>query len=316
MKSKYCLGSSKENLSNSESTKDSYGYSRFPETIERIEYGRFRNIYLYITEKCQLRCGHCYMGNRLKNNTSMPTEKVFSTLQLWRKMGGSKLSILGGEPTMHEDFVDICRYAKHLGYEKVILNTNGLRNTIQQLSQMESNEFSYIQVSLDGGSSFSHNKIRGSGTFNITWSTIEYLINRGFDTRVICTVNKKNRGDCLDLIERCEKAGVSLLKFHVFSTIGNGQGNTEWGMTPKEWINFYEELEDRKKHYNISIWYQPSYATSETIIKFIREGYKGCIGRTLDRISVFPDGKAYVCSYLFDTEFNMFNTGNGKILLN
>lgn len=46
---------------------DAYGHARLPssaydatpEHIDKIPYGRFRNVYLYITEACQLRCEHC-----------------------------------------------------------------------------------------------------------------------------------------------------------------------------------------------------------------------------------------------------------------
>jgi radical SAM protein with 4Fe4S-binding SPASM domain len=295
---------------------DLYGYARVPEHTDKIEYGRFRNVYLYITEKCQLRCGHCYMGERLERGKFMPILEVKHTLQLWRKMGGSKLSILGGEPTLHPDFIEICRYAKQVGYEKVILNTNGLRKALQPLSKMEPEEFSYIQVSLDGGSPQTHDLVRGNGTFNIAWKTAQELATRQFDTRIICTVNRKNRQDCLELIPKCEAIGATLVKFHVFSNIGNGQKNTEWAMSPVEWIEFYEELEAMKKNHKIQIWYQPTYANRENISRFKGQGYRGCVGRTLDRISIFPDGRAYVCSYLFDTTQNMFYMQDGEIKLN
>jgi radical SAM superfamily enzyme YgiQ (UPF0313 family) len=53
---------------------DTYGHARLPagahdtapDRVDKIPYGRFRNVYLYITEACQLRCRHCYMGERLK----------------------------------------------------------------------------------------------------------------------------------------------------------------------------------------------------------------------------------------------------------
>ncbi|MGB7127525.1 MAG: radical SAM protein [Candidatus Rhabdochlamydia sp.] len=295
---------------------DLYGYARVPEHLDRIEYGRFRNVYLYITEKCQLRCAHCYMGERLESAKFMPLSEVKHNIQLWRKMGGSKLSILGGEPTLHPDFIEICRYAKRVGYEKIILNTNGLRKSLQPLSQMDPEEFSYIQVSLDGGSSETHDLIRGPGTFNIAWKATQELAARKFDTRIICTVNRKNREDCLDLISKCEAIGVSLVKFHVFSSIGNGQKNAEWAISPTEWIEFYEHLERMKKGHKIQIWYQPTYANRSNISRFTEQGYRGCIGRTLDRISIFPDGRAYVCSYLFDTTQNMFFMENGEIKLN
>lgn len=123
---------------------DSYGYARVPEHVEKVKYGRFRNVYLYITEKCQLKCGHCYMGDRLNRALFMPLNKVKHTLVLWRKMGGSKLSILGGEPTLHPDFMEICSFAKEVGYEKVILNTNGLAKSKIVLSKMNPKDFSYV----------------------------------------------------------------------------------------------------------------------------------------------------------------------------
>lgn len=169
---------------------------------------------------------------------------------------------------------------------------------------------------MDGGSSSTHDLIRGKGTFRVSWKTTCELAQKGFDTRVICTVNAKNKEDCLDLITKCEEIGVSLVKFHVFSTIGNGQENDEWGISPDEWIIFYEELEKRKKDYQVQIWYQPTYANRKNVHRFTEQGYRGCIGRTLDRISIFPDGRAYVCSYLFDTNFNMFTMKGGDITLN
>lgn len=36
---------------NQSSINENYGWARFPETKDRIPYGRFRNVYLY-TEQC------------------------------------------------------------------------------------------------------------------------------------------------------------------------------------------------------------------------------------------------------------------------
>jgi radical SAM protein with 4Fe4S-binding SPASM domain len=38
--------------------------------------------------------------------------------------------------------------------------------------------------------------------------------------------------------------------------------------------------------------------------------------RTLDRISIFPDGRAYVCSFLFDTDLHFANMVDGRVVLN
>lgn len=298
------------------SSTDNYGFARAPETIEKIQYGRFRNVYLYITDECQLRCGHCYMGDRLEAATEMPLKEVFHNLTTWRKMGGSKLSILGGEPTLHPDFLEIVQYANHLGYEKVILNTNGLAPSRRILAAVRPDDFAYIQISLDGASSKTHDIIRGKGTFNQAWRTTSALCASGFDTRIICTVNRVNIDECLDLLPMADAIGVSLVKFHVFSGIGLGSRNEQWIVTPTDWIDFYERLETYKGKYKTRIWYQPTYARKHKVQRFANEGFRGCVGRTLDRISIFPDGRAYVCSYLFDTQLNYANMINGQITIN
>ena len=229
---------------------DGYGHARMPrnttapepDRIDRVAYGRFRNVYLYITEACQLRCQHCYMGERLGRALKMSLPQIISTLGTWRRLGGSKLTILGGEPTLHPDYCAAIRAAGRLGYEHVITTTNAQRPALKKFRQLEPGDFAYVQVSLDGGSASSHDRVRGDGTFGTALTTTAELTTRGFDTRIICTVNQANRDDVLNLLRLADELSVSLVKFHVFSTIGIGHGNPELAMTPPEWVGFCDEL--------------------------------------------------------------------------
>ncbi len=301
-----------------------YGFARLPspadaadlQYVDKVPYGRFRNVYLYITEACQLRCKHCYMGERLDRAVKMPIEKIRGTLQTWRKMGGSKLTILGGEPTLHPDFVESIRAAHTLGYEHVIITTNGLNPCIRKLRQMEVSDFSYVQVSLDGGSSATHDMVRGEGTFDEALVNIAELCSRGFDTRIICTVNSENMADAFSLMQIADEVGASLVKYHVFSTIGTGSSNDQMSVSPRDWIDFCRQLEIEAPKYTTRVWYQPTYAFKDEVDRYAAEGYRGCIGRTLDRISIFPDGRCYVCSYMFDTNLHFAEMHGGHVQLN
>lgn len=304
--------------------RDGYGHARVPRRhagpdpsrIDRAEYGRFRNVYLYISEACQLRCLHCYMGERLDRALKMPLPQITGWLTTWRRMGGSKVTILGGEPTLHPDFTEAVRAAGRLGYEQVVTTTNAQEPALRKFRRMAPEDFAYVQVSLDGGRPESHDAIRGAGTFEAALATTRELALRGFDTRIICTVNRANRDDALRLLELADQAGVSLVKFHVFSAIGVGHLHPRLAVTPPEWIEFCETLERVAVMYDTRAWYQPAYARPGQIERYAAEGYQGCIGRTLDRISVFPDGRAYVCSYLFDTRLNFAQMTDGQIVLN
>ncbi|MEU1546993.1 radical SAM protein [Nocardia sp. NPDC005745] len=303
---------------------DGYGHARMPrridlpapERIDRVAYGRFRNVYLYITEACQLRCEHCYMGERLERALKMPLPKIAETLTTWRKLGGSKLTLLGGEPTLHPYYCEAVRLSRQLGYEHVITTTNAQKPALKKFRQLAPDDFAYVQVSLDGGSRETHDAVRGTGTFDDAMETTRELAERGFDTRIICTVNKANERDVLQLLDIADVLGVSLVKFHVFSTIGTGHGNAEMAMTPPEWVKFCDNLNQVAPEYRTRVWYQPTYARRDQMERYAAEGYQGCIGRTLDRISIFPDGRCYVCSYLFDTDLYFAQMVDGHVQLN
>jgi len=304
--------------------KDGYGHARMPrgatvpepDRIDRIAYGRFRNVYLYITEACQLRCEHCYMGERLDRALKMPLPQIIDTLTTWRRMGGDKLTILGGEPTLHPHYCEVIRLSRKLGYEHVITTTNAQKPALRRFRQLEPDDFAYVQVSLDGGSRETHDAVRGAGTFDEAMETTHELCERGFDTRIICTVNKANERDVLQLLDIADHLGVSLVKFHVFSTIGTGHGNPDMAMTPPEWVDFCDQLNVVAPEYKTRVWYQPTYARRDQMERYAAEGYQGCIGRTLDRISIFPDGRCYVCSYLFDTDLFFAQMVDGQVQLN
>ncbi len=63
-------------------------------------------------------------------------------------------------------------------------------------------------------------------------------------------------------------------------------------------MGFCDRLNQIAPSYQTRVWYQPTYARRGQMARYQAEGYQGCTGRTLDRISVFPDGRCYVCSYL------------------
>src|ERR1017187_7126621 len=162
------------------------------------------------------------MGERLDRALKMPLSEIIDRLTTWRRMGGTKLTILGGEPTLHPSFTDAVRFAGRLGYEHVITTTNAQPPALRKFRRMTPEDFAYIQVSLDGGSAASHDAVRGAGTFDAALATTADLTERGFDTRIICTVSQANRADALRLLDLADELGVSLVKYHVFSTIGTG----------------------------------------------------------------------------------------------
>ena len=275
----------------------------------------FESIFLYITEKCQLNCKHCYLGWRLKRKKEMSFGQILYHLKMWKEIGTKRVCFIGGEPTLHPKLKEAIEYANELGYEQIIMDTNGIPPAFEVLNKIDPSQLTYIQVSLDGGSPETHDKIRGKGTFKLTLNTIENLCKRGFDVRIIATVNKLNIKDCLNLPKIADSMGVTLVKYHICSDEGKSKENPDLIFNPQEWKEFVKTLYEKKGQYKTKILYQPSYADEKIGYQYLKEGYQGCIGRQLNKVSIFPDNKMYLCSYLFDTDLNFAELVNGKIII-
>ena len=264
----------------------------------RTYYKSFYHAFIYITERCQLRCNHCYMGNRLERPTEMSYEKTVNIMEYCRRLGTRNVTFVGGEPTLHGELPQIVNFAVKLGYNNIYIDTNGL--LIERLKIIPTNNITFIRVSLDGASKETHNQIRGEATFQKAISNIKELVILGYKIAITVTISQCNIHEASNILPLADQLGVSVVNFHVFSEEGRGITNSHWSLKPQDWIDFYESLGKFKHKYNISIRYPPTWTTAQKMGKFVAEGYRGCLGYTLDRLSIFPDGTCYICSLLFD----------------
>jgi len=138
----------------------------------------FQSIFIYITEKCQLNCKHCYLGWRLKRKSEMSFEQIIFHLNMWKELGTERVCFIGGEPTLHPKLREVIKSANNLKYKEVIMDTNGIPSSLDVLSKIDPSELTYIQVSLDGASPKTHDKTRGKGTFQLTLTAIKELCKR------------------------------------------------------------------------------------------------------------------------------------------
>jgi MoaA/NifB/PqqE/SkfB family radical SAM enzyme len=280
----------------------------------RVHYRRFHNIYLYITERCQLRCGHCYMGDRLERGLTLDYDKATQIIEYCSRLGGEYITFLGGEPTLHPDLPRLVDFAIECGYRQIMINSNGLlERTIDRIAPQK---LHYISFSLDGATAAIHDQIRGANTYEKTVRCIRQTTTAGYPVRLITTISKINIHEAAAMLELADELGVQMLNFHLFSEEGRGIGNPQWSLAPQEWIDFYDYLETIKHNYRTSIWYPPSYATPTKLKRYVEEGYRGCVGCALDRLSIFPDGRAYVCSVMFDLPGNYARLGENGLELN
>ena len=77
---------------------------------------------------CNNRCVFCSSGQltAMKIARAVPLEPIIEALEAARAAGACHLTFLGGEPTTHKRFLDALAKAVELGFEHIVIFTNGV----------------------------------------------------------------------------------------------------------------------------------------------------------------------------------------------
>lgn len=154
---------------------------------------------LELTERCNLRCVHCYI-NQPANDASakdseLETSEVCDLLRQIAEAGCLKLLITGGEPLLRPDFAEVYMVAKRLGL-LITLFTNGTLLT-QEIADLLAEYPPYlIEITLYGASDETYRRITGSaGAYQRCMSAIEELKARELPLKLKSVVLQQNRHD-------------------------------------------------------------------------------------------------------------------------
>src|SRR3979490_1853946 len=101
---------------------------------------------LYLTDKCNLDCSYCTEYDNSKPHPKLEDLKIW--IRKIRDLGTMRIALVGGEPLMHPDVVEIVRYCRELGFA-TSLTTNGFLLTRQLLKELEDAGLQVMQISVD-----------------------------------------------------------------------------------------------------------------------------------------------------------------------
>jgi MoaA/NifB/PqqE/SkfB family radical SAM enzyme len=244
----------------------------------------------------------------------MSFENSQKTMGYFHRLGAEFITLVGGEPTLHPDLPKIVSAANEIGYTKVMIDTNGLQT--KALHGIPVEHLYYVRVSLDGPTRESHDLVRGPGTFEKAVDGIRELISLGFNIRITSTVFSHTVEYAESMLELADQLGVAVVNFHSFSEEGLGLNNLSWSLAPRQWMAFCRRLEGLKGKHIAIARYPPTWVHTDNMEQYVAQGYKGCLGCSLDRVSVFPDGRCHVCSVMFDQPLNFAQLTESGLELN
>ncbi|MBU1429579.1 radical SAM protein [Myxococcota bacterium] len=159
------------------------------ELLERLGY-RPRYAVWELTLACDLRCKHCgsYAGRRRRDELSF--EEAMALADDLATMGCEKLTLGGGEPTLHPQWDQIGQRLVERGV-RVNIITNGWSWTEAHLQKAIEAGLTNVAFSLDGFEAV-HDTIRKPDSFRRVVEATKMNIAGGMPTSVVTHINTLN----------------------------------------------------------------------------------------------------------------------------
>jgi radical SAM protein with 4Fe4S-binding SPASM domain len=153
---------------------------------------------LMMTNGCNLKCRHCWPESRSPQSVQpVPAETLKRLIHESAGLEAEEICLAGGEPFTHPDWYSILKYAcDQSQLKRVTLQTNAALLDDAKLRALDTLdcESLMIQVSLDGAGSKTHDRVRGEGSFELTFGALQRLSEMGLgkQTQVAFTEMKHN----------------------------------------------------------------------------------------------------------------------------
>lgn len=164
-------------------------------TITQIEARKFDELecrsavvgtlHFYLTNKCNMKCPHCYMNAGKCLDDELTTEEVKDVLKEYAEYGGENVVFSGGEATTRKDIVEILQSAKEYGFHVSLLsNGYGLSDImIEKISELVDR----LQISIDGYSEKENSKVRRKGSFQNVLDSLDKFLKNGVSVELAIT---------------------------------------------------------------------------------------------------------------------------------
>ena len=270
-----------------------------------------------ITNKCNLKCKHCYLGKL--DGFELPFERADEIADTIINSNVMEVTISGGECLTYKGIEKIIKKFLINGI-KVDVFTNALllKDVLDKIDSDILNKSALLfYVSVDGLKS-THEQIRGKNTFDKTIENIKYAIEKGYPVVTNTVINKINYCDILDMIALLKQMGVKDVQLSNLIVQGSADNSMKISlleqMALKDKINILY-----KEHPEFGYIYYSEVPDSDGVRKVysLSNGKKNFIGNDnwkctagVARVTIDSNGKVYCCPFIKDSYLGDLNKEN------
>lgn len=186
-----------------------------------------RYLELQITDRCNLQCCHCYIGE--SGHQNLPKNQIQKVFEEFEEIQGLRLLLSGGEPLLHPHFWEINDLLRNFAFRTILLS-NGTLVTRSIAKRLHVHE---VQISLDGMKE-GHESLRGKGTFEKTIKAIDHLQEVNIKISVATMIHRKNLSEFDQLASLIQSKEIEEWNVDVPCVEGRLKTNPDVWVAPSE----------------------------------------------------------------------------------
>lgn len=248
----------------------------------------YRKALVQITERCNLRCAHCFVSAGPYGDT-MPLDVIRNVIvPRLAEARVTRVTLTGGEPFVHPELLGVVDAFREAGMG-VGVCTNATLSSDEQIAALAERGV-HMNVSLDGFAAESHGKFRGDReSFHTTVSMVEKFAAVGILQGLLCTPNSLAEDEeYARLCAFAKEQGARYVLMNPLSSMGRGVKAQRKLASPGEHMRHIHALTAPFEGDGLDMVH----------IRFPNETkpLAGCEAGTI--IYVFTPGEVTVCPYL------------------
>lgn len=189
------------------------------------------SIYLNPTERCNLRCQHCWLSPEFYSSGFSPVQRTEQELNVKEiksivkqslELGLKSIKLTGGEPFLRSDIHKIVelikKYTLYLHIE-----TNGTIIDRNDANFLKKSRVDRVSISLDSTKQSTYESLRGvMNSFERVINSIKFIVNTGISVEIIMSLFKQNIEDFPEVFKVAKKIGITSLKLNTIIPTGRG----------------------------------------------------------------------------------------------
>ncbi len=270
-------------------------------------------VFLYVTQRCNIRCVTCYALDQLERGTDLEFDDLLRMLGALHAEGAWRLSLLGGEPTVYPALRDLLVAAREMGFRFIRINTNGMFDA-SLLHDSRMRGVDVLCFSIDGATPAVNDSIRKGSRLDRIVANMRLAVELGYEVRANVTITSRNIEQIFDILSLVQNAGGTEVNLNVLFLMGYALDHQELSVAPAAWRRACQDVIRRHREFSIRIKLPPAFAAPGELAQHRERGHR-CLAADGNRLYASSNGDVYPCMTLMDDPSRRVATYAGRRMI-